>query len=236
MIRKINTQKRTCRVCGCTDDNCIQCIEKTGGPCYWVETDLCSACETITIKPNSKPLITQRLVRLMGWLIFATLIVSTFAACRGPKSCQRHIRKAILNGCLDTTTRSRTIRDTTAPEIKFVDSGKTIELDTAALRAFFGSDTCITLTRAQGLNQFVKTQPIDKTDSTYSLRIWIEGGKIKYSLWIKPCISTTTEKTGPSIIDKTSEKKLWNIIYILGSLLFLLIVLITVLILRLFKT
>jgi hypothetical protein len=35
---------RRCRVCGCTDDNCRQCIEKTGQPCYWVEKDLCSAC------------------------------------------------------------------------------------------------------------------------------------------------------------------------------------------------
>ncbi len=33
-----------CRVCGCTDDDCHQCIEKTGEPCYWVEEDLCSAC------------------------------------------------------------------------------------------------------------------------------------------------------------------------------------------------
>jgi hypothetical protein len=35
---------RKCRVCGCTDDDCRQCIEKTGEPCYWVEEDLCSAC------------------------------------------------------------------------------------------------------------------------------------------------------------------------------------------------
>lgn len=34
----------TCRVCGCTDLDCRQCIEKTGEPCYWVEEDLCSAC------------------------------------------------------------------------------------------------------------------------------------------------------------------------------------------------
>lgn len=33
-----------CRVCGCTEDNCAQCIEKTGGPCHWIEPDLCSAC------------------------------------------------------------------------------------------------------------------------------------------------------------------------------------------------
>lgn len=35
---------RRCRVCGCTDDDCRQCIEKTGEPCHWVEKDLCSAC------------------------------------------------------------------------------------------------------------------------------------------------------------------------------------------------
>ena len=39
---------RHCRVCGCTDDDCSQCIERTGEPCYWVEWDLCSACATET--------------------------------------------------------------------------------------------------------------------------------------------------------------------------------------------
>ena len=36
---------RTCRVCGCTDDDCSGCIERTGTPCHWVEEDLCSACD-----------------------------------------------------------------------------------------------------------------------------------------------------------------------------------------------
>lgn len=36
---------RTCRKCGCTDDDCHQCIEKTGHPCHWVAPDLCSACQ-----------------------------------------------------------------------------------------------------------------------------------------------------------------------------------------------
>ncbi|MDR0487002.1 MAG: ParB/RepB/Spo0J family partition protein [Treponema sp.] len=35
---------RKCWVCGCTDDDCRQCIEKTGNPCHWVEEDLCSCC------------------------------------------------------------------------------------------------------------------------------------------------------------------------------------------------
>ncbi len=41
-------EKQKCRVCGCTDLNCSQCIEKTGKPCYWVEEDLCSACKEIS--------------------------------------------------------------------------------------------------------------------------------------------------------------------------------------------
>lgn len=35
---------RRCRVCGCTDDNCYQCIARTGAPCHWVKEDLCSVC------------------------------------------------------------------------------------------------------------------------------------------------------------------------------------------------
>lgn len=38
------TEIQTCRICGCTDDDCSQCVEKTGAPCHWVEEDLCSAC------------------------------------------------------------------------------------------------------------------------------------------------------------------------------------------------
>lgn len=37
-------QSQQCRVCGCSDYDCSQCIEKTNQACYWVEADLCSAC------------------------------------------------------------------------------------------------------------------------------------------------------------------------------------------------
>ena len=42
-------EKRKCRICGCTDGDCRQCVEKTGQPCYWVEEDLCSACKTTVV-------------------------------------------------------------------------------------------------------------------------------------------------------------------------------------------
>lgn len=35
-----------CRVCGCTEDDCSGCMEKTGEPCHWTDSSktLCSAC------------------------------------------------------------------------------------------------------------------------------------------------------------------------------------------------
>lgn len=34
-----------CRECGCTDEDCSECVETTGEPCYWVEPELCSRCQ-----------------------------------------------------------------------------------------------------------------------------------------------------------------------------------------------
>lgn len=45
-----------CRVCGCTDDDCSECVEKTGKPCSWVEADLCSACDAPRRDPDAEPL------------------------------------------------------------------------------------------------------------------------------------------------------------------------------------
>jgi len=35
---------KRCRSCGCTDDDCTLCSERTGAPCSWAEPSLCSAC------------------------------------------------------------------------------------------------------------------------------------------------------------------------------------------------
>ena len=45
--------EQKCRICGCTEGNCSQCIKLTGYPCHWVEEDLCSACaDAINKKPG----------------------------------------------------------------------------------------------------------------------------------------------------------------------------------------
>lgn len=54
MTKKKNI--RSCRVCGCTDDDCSNCIEKTGVACFWVEEDLCSACAASPEENNKEAL------------------------------------------------------------------------------------------------------------------------------------------------------------------------------------
>jgi hypothetical protein len=46
IFNTILIMEKTCLVCGCTDSNCSQCIERTGKPCYWINPniDVCSAC------------------------------------------------------------------------------------------------------------------------------------------------------------------------------------------------
>ena len=42
---KKKEKERTCRICGCTDNDSRQCIKASGSPCHWVEQDLCSRCQ-----------------------------------------------------------------------------------------------------------------------------------------------------------------------------------------------
>lgn len=44
---QVVTIRPICRQCGCTDDDCRECFIRTGGPCFWVEPDLCSACRDL---------------------------------------------------------------------------------------------------------------------------------------------------------------------------------------------
>lgn len=45
LVDRMNrTRARKCRECGCTDDNCAECVKVQGYPCHWHEDDLCSRC------------------------------------------------------------------------------------------------------------------------------------------------------------------------------------------------
>lgn len=41
---RCESEPMQCRFCGCTEADCSQCIERTGNPCSWVASELCSAC------------------------------------------------------------------------------------------------------------------------------------------------------------------------------------------------
>jgi hypothetical protein len=40
-----------CRRCGCTDDDCSGCVERSGQPCWWIGPNICSACGKSSVKP-----------------------------------------------------------------------------------------------------------------------------------------------------------------------------------------
>jgi hypothetical protein len=63
--------ERRCRKCGCTEDDCSQCIKKTGFACTWVEQDLCSACV-----PKEKSKILPRVSKVLTLVIFMILFSS----------------------------------------------------------------------------------------------------------------------------------------------------------------
>ena len=50
---------RTCRRCGCTDDDCGGCVARTGQPCTWVEADLCGACTNLKLPETVTPAIAE---------------------------------------------------------------------------------------------------------------------------------------------------------------------------------
>ena len=44
-------ENNTCNICGCTDNDCTECIKKTGKPCFWLNSEktICSACLDIAL-------------------------------------------------------------------------------------------------------------------------------------------------------------------------------------------
>jgi hypothetical protein len=47
-----NHPSGVCVFCGCTEENCQHCIDKTGRPCFWAnaERTFCSACLFLLFK------------------------------------------------------------------------------------------------------------------------------------------------------------------------------------------
>lgn len=52
-----------CRGCGCTDDDCSGCIERTGHPCHWVAPGFCSACAQAELPKVQAQMVKVRAMR-----------------------------------------------------------------------------------------------------------------------------------------------------------------------------
>ncbi len=57
-----------CRCCGCTEEDCRDCLERTGRPCTWADesTTLCSACVCALCGTAAQGLIARVHVKLPG--------------------------------------------------------------------------------------------------------------------------------------------------------------------------
>lgn len=54
--RVVKAKTGECLFCGCTDEDCTDCIRKTGSPCYWIDDrhTQCSACENAQLPKEQK--------------------------------------------------------------------------------------------------------------------------------------------------------------------------------------
>lgn len=88
----MTTDDLKCRVCGCTNADCSQCISRTGKPCYWAMEDLCSACAggfnaLIMVKRGN---VYEASVKVGGKTLRASATCGEFLACErvAQKACE----------------------------------------------------------------------------------------------------------------------------------------------------
>lgn len=182
-------------------------------------------------------------------IIFIFIISLIYLSCspeyrarREQIKCNNHLVKAIRGGCLDTTSRTITTKDTTAPEINTNDSVK-LSIDTAALFRLWKNDSCFSQQRIDTILKYINFKSIHEKTDNYSLDVWFENGQLKKKLWIKPCIETNTKTIKAPVVIKPVEPKhkqikLWPyiIIIIIQSIAFLvLLIFIIILIFKLRK-
>lgn len=87
------TKQQSCRVCGCTDNDCRGCIALTGAPCVWIETDLCSACRNVekyTLSDTQKDML-----RAMAGSSYRSTFQANYKRMNGGKGISLFNRTAI---------------------------------------------------------------------------------------------------------------------------------------------
>jgi hypothetical protein len=96
------------------------------------------------------------------------------------KKCEKHIAKAKELGCLKES-------DSTKIVVKYIKGDTLISyvpvyIDSSDLDSLNIKDTCFTKERIETIVQKLKIPPVNRVDSNYNLKIWLENGQIRYEL------------------------------------------------------
>jgi hypothetical protein len=102
-------------------------------------------------------------------------------------------------GCIKETDSVRVV-------VKYIKGDTLISfvpvyIDSSSLDSLSKKDTCFTQQRVETIIQKLKVKPVSAIDSNYNLQIWLQDGKINYSLKIPP------RKDSIIYIEKYIEKK-----------------------------
>ena len=108
------------------------------------------------------------------------ILICILASCSTAKRCEKHIAKAKELGCLKES-------DSTKIVVKYIKGDTIISyvdvyIDSSDLDTLNKQDTCFTKEWIQTIVQKLKIIPVDKIDSNYKLKIWLDNGKIRYEL------------------------------------------------------
>jgi len=120
---------------------------------------------------------------LLNCSYILTLIV-ILSSCNAQKRCENHYNKAKQMGCIKETDSVRIV-------VKYI-KGDTIKsyvpiyIDSSSFDSLSKKDTCYTQQRVKTIIQKLKVKPVSAIDSNYNLQIWLQDGKIQYSLKLPP--------------------------------------------------
>ena len=108
------------------------------------------------------------------------IIILLLASCSTTKRCEKHIAKAKQLGCLKES-------DSTKVVVKYIKGDTIISyvnvyIDSSDFDSLNKKDSCFTKDRIRTIIQKLKVTPVNKVDSNYNLKIWLENGLIKYEL------------------------------------------------------
>jgi len=136
--------------------------------------------------------------------------------------CQYHANKAIKGGCLRTDSFETVKYDTLPPII--IEHSAPLKVIRVLIDSLNKKDTCYTIARANTILRYASIDPINDKDSSYTLNVWIENGKLKYALTINRVNKEITKGSGLKLDNKCPKDKSWKLWVVIFCLLVALIV------------